>query len=131
MTLALTRYLENGFNFLIPSDEESFLQGIISQNGNWSSQIEFSNDLKNDIIDLASPYVFFAFDHIDFDIEDANFDRMIDQAEEQNADVIAGTATDEFGKWDQSCLHIHLQNYTLDVWTGYYKSHVGMKDGHQ
>ena len=48
---------------------------------------------------------------------------------EQNADIIAGTAKDEFGKWDQSCLHMHLQNYTLDVWTGYYKSHVGMKEG--
>ena len=100
----------------------------ISKTGNWSSQVEFSSNLKNAILNSPRPYTFFAFNHFDFDIDEANFDRMIDQAEYQNADVIAGTSRDQFGKWDQSCLHIHLQNYTIDVWTGYYKSHVGMKD---
>ena len=87
----------------------------------------FSPDIKKDILSLPEPYVFFAFDHNDFDFEEANFERMIEQAEGQNADVVAGSYRDEFGKWDQSCLHLHLQNYTLDVWTGYYKSHLGMK----
>ena len=84
--------------------------------------------MKKEILLLEAPYVFFAFDHNDFDVEDANFERMIEEAENQNADVVAGAYRNEFGQWDQSCLHIHLQNYTLEVWTGYYKSHVGMKE---
>ena len=26
------------------------------------------------------------------------------------------------GLWDQSCLHLDIRNYTLEVWSGYYKS---------
>ena len=29
---------------------------------------------------------------------------------------------DENGNWDQSCFHSNLANYTLELWTGYYKS---------
>ena len=126
--LALSRYLENNFKFVLPGDEEKMLKNFTTLPGNWTSQVKFTNDIKNDILNVEDPYVFFAFDHNDFDIEDANFERMIEQAENQNADVVAGAYRDEFGHWDQSCLHIHLQNYTLDVWTGYYKSHLGMKE---
>ena len=91
-------------------------------------KVKFAADMKKEILLLEALYVFFAFDHNDFDVEEANFDRMIEEAENQNADVVAGAYRNEFGHWDQSCLHIHLQNYTLEVWTGYYKSHVGMKE---
>ena len=60
-------------------------------------------------------------DQFDFDPEDANLMRMVREAELQNADVIAGAFKDEFGLWDQSCLHIDIRNYTLEVWSGYYK----------
>ena len=49
--------------------------------GNWSEQIKFSDNLKSDILHLSNPYIFFAFDHYDFDIDEANFERMIEQAE--------------------------------------------------
>ena len=91
-------------------------------------KVRFAADMKKEILLLEAPYVFFAFDHNDFDVGEANFDRMIEEAENQNADVVAGAYQNEFGHWDQSCLHIHLQNYTLEVWTGYYKSHIGMKE---
>ena len=55
---------------------------IIEENRNWTEQVEFSLDLKRTILNSSKPYVFFAFDHYDFDIEDANFDRMVQQAEE-------------------------------------------------
>jgi len=125
--LALSRYLENNFKFILPADEEKMLRNFTTLPGNRTSLVKFTKDIKNDILNVEDPYIFFAFDHNDFDIEDANFERMIEQAENQNADVVAAAYRDEFGHWDQSCLHIHLQNYTLDVWTGYYKSHLGMK----
>ena len=53
--------------------------------------------MKKEILLLDVPYVFFAFDHNDFDVEDANFDRMIEEAENQNADVVAGAYRNEFG----------------------------------
>ena len=46
---------------------------------------------------------------------------MVREAELQNADVVAGAFKNEFGIWDQSCLHIDIRNYTLEVWSGYYK----------
>ena len=55
---------------------------IIKENRNWTEQVEFPLDFKKRILNTSKPYVFFAFDHYDFDIEEANFDRMVQQAEE-------------------------------------------------
>ena len=40
---------------------------------------------------------------------------------------MSGAWRDENGEWSSSCLHYSLQNYTLDVWEGYYKSINSMK----
>ena len=55
---------------------------IIKENRNWTEQVEFPSDFKKRILNTSKQYVFFAFDHYDFDIEEANFDRMVQQAEE-------------------------------------------------
>ena len=36
--------------------------------------------------------------------------------------LVIGAFKNENGLWDQSCLHLDIRNYTLEVWTGYYKS---------
>ena len=33
-----------------------------------------------------------------------------------------GAFKDQKGHWDLSCLHFDVRNYTLEAWTGYYKS---------
>lgn len=58
------------------------MTGIIKENRNWTEKVEFPSDFKKRILNTSKPYVFFAFDHYDFDIEEANFDRMVQQAEE-------------------------------------------------
>ena len=71
---------------------------------------------------LATPYVLLAKNLFDFDAEDANLMRMVREAEAQNADIISGSFVDEHGRWTSNCGHIHVSNYTLDIWDGYYKS---------
>ena len=36
--------------------------------------------------------------------------------------LVIGAFKNENGLWDQSCLHLDIRNYTLEVWSGYYKS---------
>lgn len=69
-------------------------------------------------VNISTPYVFFADNHFDFRTADVDFKHIIKNAESQMADVIGGSFVDLAGKWKQSCIHTHLQNYTLDVWTG-------------
>ena len=71
---------------------------------------------------LATPYVLLAKNLFDFDAEDANLMRMVREAEAQNADIISGSFVDEHGHWTSNCGHVHVSNYTLDIWDGYYKS---------
>ena len=78
----------------------------------------FSQRISTLLPAITTPYLFFADGNFDFFEADVNFTHMIAEAEAQMADVIAGSFVDEDGKWRQSCLHTHLQNYTLDVWTG-------------
>ena len=47
---------------------------------------------------ISTPYVFFGSDHFDFDSTDANFRRMIWEAELQNADVVAAAFKNENGE---------------------------------
>ena len=47
---------------------------------------------------ISTPYVFFGSDHFDFDPTDANFGRMIREAELQNADVVAAAFKNEYGE---------------------------------
>ncbi|CAG5114186.1 Oidioi.mRNA.OKI2018_I69.chr2.g8250.t1.cds [Oikopleura dioica] len=78
--------------------------------------------LKSTDKNISTPYVLLAFDLYDFDAEDANLMRMVREAEAQNADIISGSSVDENGHWLSNCGHIHVSNYTLDIWDGYYKS---------
>ena len=71
---------------------------------------------------VTTPYVLLFENHFDFDAEDANLVRMVREAEAQSADIVAGSWRNENGHWSTSCLHHSLQNYTLDIWEGYYKS---------
>ena len=74
-----------------------------------------------------TPYYLLMNSHFDFDAEDANIWRMIREAENQNADIVAGSWRNELGQWKSSCLHFSLRNYTLEIWEGYYKSISSMK----
>ena len=79
-------------------------------------------NVTNDYTVITTPYIFLGSDHFAFDSADANFERMIREAELQNADIVTGAFKNEDGLWEQSCLHLDIRNYTLEVWTGYYKS---------
>ena len=68
---------------------------------------QFLKDEKNpkkganitaDFTRIHTPYVFFGSDHYDFDSTDANFGRMIREAELQNADVVAAAIKNENGE---------------------------------
>ena len=88
---------------------------------NWVFELAGLN-VTSDYTEISTPYTFIGSDHFDFDPIDANFERMIREAELQNADIVTGAFKNENGLWDQSCLHLDIRNYTLEVWTGYYKS---------
>ena len=74
-----------------------------------------------------TPYALVLNDHFDFDQDDSNLWRMVREAESQNADLVYGSWRNELGQWSSPCLHYQLQNYTLHVWDGYYKSISSMK----
>ena len=76
---------------------------------------------------VKSPYALVLNGHFDFEPEDANLWRMVREAENQNADLVFGAWRNEVGQWSSPCLHYSLQNYTLHVWDGYYKSIGSMK----
>ena len=56
----------------------------------FEGKIKFSEDVAKDLEGVSTEYVFFAEDHFDFDAKEANLERMIREAENQNADVVAG-----------------------------------------
>ena len=56
----------------------------------FEGKIKFSEDVAKDLEGVSTEYVFFAEDHFDFDPKEANLERMIREAENQNADVVAG-----------------------------------------
>ena len=76
---------------------------------------------------LTTPYALVLNNHFDFDKNDANLERMVREAENQNADLVLGAWRNEVGQWSSSCLHYNVQNYTLSIWDGYYKSISSMK----
>ena len=85
-------------------------------------KIEKTGMNKTSIKKLATPYVLLGINLFDFEAEDANLMRMVREAEAQNADIISGSTVDEHGHWASNCGHVHVSNYTLDIWDGYYKS---------
>ena len=53
--------------------------------------------LDNPAGNISTPYVYLGSDQFDFDMKDANFERMVREAELQNADIVAGAFKDESG----------------------------------
>ena len=51
---------------------------------------EFYEDTQDILNLIDTKYVFFAHNHYDFDRIEANFERMIREAENQNADIVTG-----------------------------------------
>ena len=47
-------------------------------------------NVTSDYAEISTPYTFIGSDHFDFDPTDANFERMIREAELQNADIVTG-----------------------------------------
>lgn len=75
---------------------------------------------------ITTPYVLIPGDLFDYQASEVNLYRMILEGEVQHADIISGSYVAKDGKWRQSCFHINLKNYALDVYEGYYKSIHGM-----
>ena len=101
--------------------------------------------ISNNISEITTPYVFFIKDPFDFQPEEANFHRMILQAEEQrfvktdiifgakfwsktnlvlllSSDIVAGAWVNQNGHWHQSCFQIELRKYEMSMKSGYFKS---------
>jgi len=78
--------------------------------------------IKSEIEDLETEYIFLADNHFDFISLEANLERMIREAEFQNADIVAGAWVDQNGHWSNSCLQFDVKPYQLDIKDGYYKS---------
>ena len=49
-------------------------------------------NVTSDYTEISTPYTFIGSDHFDFDSTDANLERMIREAEFQNADIVTGRA---------------------------------------
>ena len=66
-----------------------------------NKKIQIIEKLTTDIIKaITSPYVLFAHNHFDFDLEDSNIWRMVREAELQNADVVTGAYQNQHGEWE-------------------------------
>jgi len=78
--------------------------------------------IKSEIEDVKTEYIFLAENQFDFISFEANLERMIREAEFQNADIVAGAWVDENGHWSTSCLQFDVKPYQLDIKDGYYKS---------
>ena len=61
-------------------------------------QIEVVEELEDDTID--TPYILLLHNNFDFDKEDANLERMVRIAENQNADIVTGSFQNKKGQWD-------------------------------
>ena len=55
---------------------------------------------KIEIEKIDTPYVLLIHNHYDFEMKDANLERMIKVAENQNADIVTGSLRDDDGKWE-------------------------------
>ena len=120
-------------HWLDQCDNVEPLNSVITVIGSNLTQVAIDriNELELRIVptieEVKSPYSLVLTQHFDFEALDANLWRMVREAENQNADLVFGSWRNEQGQWSSSCLHYNVQNYTLHVWDGYYKSISSMK----
>ena len=62
----------------------------------------------------------------DYQAVEANFHRMLSEAERQHSDFVSGAWVTQEGHWHRNCLQIGLKNYRLDLKEGYFKSINGI-----
>ena len=69
--------------------DADYIQALLKLKS-FEGKITFTDHVMQDLEAVDTEYVFFAEDHFDFDPFEANLERMIREAENQNADVVTG-----------------------------------------